>query len=134
MHKNIKMKKPIKICQNPDCGDEIVAYKSSKINYCNDYCRNRAGYLRRKEDNKEFEEINKGHKQNYKVLKVYSDAGIFSEYLWKFEKLGFDTRFLPEQRFFLIEGKNTQCYQSKDIIFRLNVEDNKIKIYKKKTN
>ena len=65
---------------------------------------------------------------------MYSDAGIFSEYLWKFEKLGFDTRFLPEQRFFLIEGKNTQCYQSKDIIFRLNVEDNKIKIYKKKTN
>ena len=27
------MKKPIKFCKNPDCGDEILDYKSSKREY-----------------------------------------------------------------------------------------------------
>lgn len=47
------MKKPIKYCENPDCGDTIE-YKSSKKKYCNDYCRNHHGYKRRTEENLEF--------------------------------------------------------------------------------
>jgi hypothetical protein len=128
------MKKPIKICKNPECRDEIIEYKSSKIEYCNDYCRNHAGYLRRLLENEEFNEITKGLKENYKVLKLHSDAGIYSEDLWKLEKLGFDTHFLPKQKYFLISGKKTLSYQIKEIIFQLDDITDKIIIYKNKTN
>ena len=134
MHKRIKMIKPIKICKNPECRDEIIDYKSSKIAYCNDYCRNRAGYLRRLIENEEFNEFSKGHKENYRVLKMHFDVGIYREYLWKLEKLGFDTRFLPEPKIFIINGKETQCYQIKEIIFQLNPEDNMIVMFKNKNN
>lgn len=134
MYKRIKMKKPIKICKNPECGDEIIEYKSSKIEYCNDYCRNHAGYLRRLIENEEFNEMSNGLKENYRVLKLHSDAGIFSEELWKLERFGFNTRFLPEPKFFIINGKETQCYQIKGITFRLDEKTNKIIIVKNKIN
>lgn len=125
------MIKPIKICNNPECRDEIIVYKSSKIEYCNDYCRNRAGYLRRQIENEEFNEIIRGNKENYRVLKIYSDAGILDEELWKLERFGFNTRFLPEPKFFIIKDKKTQCYQIKEIVFHLDEKTNKIIIYKK---
>jgi hypothetical protein len=132
LHKRIKMIKPIKICNNPECRDEIIEYKSSKIAYCNDYCRNRAGYLRRLVENEEINEMIRGHKENYKALKIYFDVGIYRELLWKLEKLGFDTRFLPEQRIFLINGIKTPCYQIKEIIFQLNPDDDTIIMFKNK--
>jgi hypothetical protein len=130
LHKRIKMIKPIKICNNPECRDEIIEYKSSKIAYCNDYCRNRAGYLRRLIENEEFDVFSKGLQKNYKLLKTHSDAGIFDEDLWKLERFGFNTRFLPEPKFFIINGKETQCYQIKEIVFHLDKKTNKIIIHK----
>jgi hypothetical protein len=126
------MKKPIKICENPDCRDEIVDYKSSKIKYCNDYCRNHHGYKRRSEENLEFTNYKKRLIENYKLLKLYQDKNILSEDLIKFEKLGFDPKYLPEIRLYIINGKQTKCYKIKDIVFGLNSEDEtKIIIYKK---
>ena len=46
------MKRPIKICKNPDCQDEILEYKSSKREYCSDSCRNQHGHKRRTEEKK----------------------------------------------------------------------------------
>lgn len=131
MHKRIKMIKPIKICKNPECRDEIKDYKSSKIEYCNDYCRNRAGYLRRLIENEEFNEVYRGKRGNYNVLKKYVDAGIYDEELWKLERFGFNTRFLPEPKFFMIKEKKTQCYQIKEIVFYLDEKTNRIIIFKK---
>ena len=126
------MKKPIKICENPDCGDEIVDYKSSKKKYCKDYCRNHHGYIRRSEENLEFTNYKKRLIENYKLLKLYQDKNILSEDLIKFEKLGFDPKCLPEIRFYKINGKQTKCYKIKDIVFGLDPEDEtKIIIYKK---
>ena len=118
------MIKPIKICKNPECGDEIIEYKSSKIVYCNDYCRNRAGYLRRLIENEEFDLFSKGLQRNYKLLKTHSEAGIFEEDLWKLERFGFNTRFLPEPKIFIVRGKKIQCYQIKEIVFYLDEKPN----------
>ena len=63
------MTKPIKICKNPECGDEIIEYKSSKIAYCNDYCRNRAGYLRRLIENEEFDLLVENEKKSAEEIK-----------------------------------------------------------------
>ncbi len=37
------MKKPINYCKNPDCEDVIKEYKTSKTDYCSDFCRNQYG-------------------------------------------------------------------------------------------
>lgn len=126
------MKKQIKFCKNPDCEDEIVDFKSSKKKYCSDKCRNYDGHKRRTEENLEFNLIRKGMLENYKLLKLHRDKGIFRECLDKYEKLGFNTKYLPEPKLFEISGVQTKCYQYKDIVFGLDPKDQtKIIIYKK---
>ncbi len=127
------MKKPIKICKNPDCQDEIPDYKSAKKEHCNDYCRNHHGYIRRSAENLEFDLSRKGAIKIYKLLKLYKDSGINEQDLDIFEKLGLDTKYLPEPSFFLVNGIKTKCYVLKDIIFGLDPKtETKIIIYKSK--
>jgi len=127
------MKKPTKYCKNPHCLDEIVDYKSSKREYCTDYCRNHHGHIRRSEENLEFNIVRKGMLENYKLLKLYRDRDILIEDLKKFEKLGFNSKHLPEIKFYDVSGIKTKCYQIKDIVFGLDPKDNtKIIIYKEK--
>jgi hypothetical protein len=121
--------KTIKICQNPDCGKIINDYKSSKKKYCNDYCRNHSGHIRRKEENKFFTTYCNGQKRNYKILKLYNDCGIYEESLIKLQKFGFDSKYLPEQRVFEDNGNTYVVYTIKDITFSLYESDN-IKIFK----
>jgi len=127
------MKKPIKICKNPECRDIMKDYKSSKKEYCNDYCRNHHGYIRRREYNLEFTINKNGLATNYKVLKLHKDSGIYRETLDKYERFGFSTKYLPEIRIFEIDEKPTSCYQLKDIVFSLDASDSII-IYKEKNN
>lgn len=126
------MKKLIKFCKNPDCEDEILDFKSSKKIYCSDKCRNYHGHKRRTEENLEFNLIRKGMLENYKLLKLYRDRNILTEDLVKFEKLGFNTKYLPETKFYNVGGVKTKCYEFKDIVFGLDPKDEtKIIIYKK---
>ena len=126
------MKKQIKYCKNPDCEDEIVDFKSSKKIYCSDKCRNYHGHKRRSEENLEFNLSRKGMIENFKLLKLYRDRNILTEDLIKFEKLGFNTKHLPEPKLFEISGVKTKCYQLKDIVFGLDPKNQtKIIIYKK---
>ena len=68
--------------------------------------------------------------ENYKLLKLYRDKNILIEDLDKFEKLGFNTKYLPETKFYKVGGVNTKCYEFKDIVFGLNPKDEtKIIIY-----
>ena len=124
------MKRPIKNCKNPECGDEIIDYKSSKREYCSDYCRNHHGHKRRTEENLEFNLSRKGMLENYKLLKLYRDRDILFEDLIKFEKLGFNSKYLPDPIYFYVGGVKTKCYQLKDIVFGLDQkEKTKIIIY-----
>ena len=53
-------------CKNPECGKHIEKRKSAKRCYCNDRCKNRAAYIRRKENWHEVDAHNK-------VLKTLQD-------------------------------------------------------------
>jgi hypothetical protein len=117
------MKKPIKFCKNQDCEDVMLDYKSSKKIYCSDKCRNYDGHKRRTEENLEFNLSRKGMIENYKLLKFYLDRNIFAEDLVKFEKLGFNVKYLPEQKFYRVGGVITKCYKLKDIVFGLSPKD-----------
>ena len=108
---NLLYEKLIKFCKNPDCEDEILDFKSSKKIYCTDKCRNYHGHKRRSEENLEFNLIRKGILENYKLLKLYRDRNILAEYLVKFEKLGFNTKYLPETKFYNVGGVNGKSGQ-----------------------
>lgn len=124
------MKRPIKICKNPDCQDEILEYKSSKREYCSDSCRNQHGHKRRTEENADTIAYIKGQKVNYKLIKFHKDCNILIEELSKFEKMGYNTKYLPPPKFYLKGTKNIQYYQIKDIRFGLNPQNtNQIIIY-----
>ena len=117
------MKKPIKYCKNIECEEAIEDYVSCKRLYCSDSCRNRDGYLRRMDENIEFITFTKLLKQNYLLLNQFAEAGIYKEPLANFERLGFNTSYLPRFKKFNIEGRNCYCYTIKDITFELENEN-----------
>lgn len=123
------MKKPVKICLNPDCGDDIPDYKSSKKKYCNDYCRNHHGYLRRLENYKEFDIQKKGLVNNYRILKMYIDAGILKEDLDKLLKFGFNPKYLPQKNVDEKFSPNMAYYFIKDVAFGLDPKTNQVLMY-----
>jgi hypothetical protein len=119
------MKKPIKYCKNIECEEAIVDYASSKRLYCSDSCRNRDGYLRRLEENKEFIENDKGQRQNYDVLNRFAKAGIFKEEISKLKKFGFNPKYLQVGKLYSIEFRKCYIFTLKDIEFELD-EINKL--------
>jgi hypothetical protein len=62
----------IKTCRNPECGIEILEYKSSKRLYCDARCKNRASYIKKTVDEGHLLEMDKAIRNNYKVLKKLS--------------------------------------------------------------
>lgn len=126
------MRRPTKYCKNIECEEPITDYKSSKKLYCSNYCRNRDGYLRRLEENKEFIENNKVQRQNYAVLNRYAEAGIYSEDLSKLIKFGFQPKHLQVSRFYNIDGRECHCFTIKDIVFEIDTITKKIIIHKTK--
>jgi hypothetical protein len=65
------------------------------------------------------------------LIKLFQNKKIFSEDLIKFEKIGFNSKYLPKPKFFDIDGKQRKCYEIKSIVFGLDLEnDTKIIIYK----
>lgn len=119
------MRRPTKYCKNIECEEPITDYKSSKKLYCSESCRNRNGYLRRLEENKEFIENDKGQKQNYTVLNRYAEAGIYSEDLSKLKKFGFNPKYLKIGKLYSIDDRKCYIFSLKDIEFELD-EINKL--------
>ena len=120
------MKKVKKYCKNPECEQEIFEYKSSKREYCEDYCRNRYGYLRRLKENHEIILFSKGYNKNYQLLKLHKDADIIEESFDKYEKLGFNPRYLTQRKITLQTKR--EYYTIKDIDFLFDKEKDTIKI------
>ena len=118
------MKKLKKKCENPDCGEPILDYKSSKKTYCNDGCRNRAGYLRRAIENYEFELIKKHTKQNYIALKQCINKNVLEIGLVTLDVLGFNINYLTNHKLYKFEEKIIQVYTIKDIQFYYDKEKN----------
>lgn len=123
------MKKPLKFCKNPDCEDEILDYKSTKREYCSDYCRNHHGHKRRTEENLEFTNFKNGMFNNFRVLDFLRKAGILREKLDKLIKLGFNPKYLPQKNIDNEFSPNIVFYIIKDIIFGLDPETDEVIIY-----
>lgn len=114
------MKKIIKQCKNPECKDDIIDYKSSKRIYCNDSCRNRAGYLKRLVENSEFDLVKKHTKINYQALEKCIEKNAFDVDYKTLNILGFDINYLTNPKLYKIDNEPTSVYCIKDIQFYYN--------------
>ena len=83
-------RKPIKICQNPECRDEIIKYTSAKKKYCNDECRRRAWYLDQKTKYQEYNYWLKANKQQLKIIELFVLKQKFEVHKTTLEDLGLD--------------------------------------------
>ena len=84
--------KLIKTCINPECGIEILEFKSSKRSYCNATCKNRASYIKKTVDEAHLLAMDKAMRNNYKVLKKLSalDLGGITHQTLKSHEFDFD--------------------------------------------
>ncbi|WP_396143526.1 hypothetical protein [Flavobacterium sp.] len=114
------MKKNTKQCKNPECKDDIIDYKSSKRIYCNDSCRNRAGYLKRLVENKEFDLVKKHTKLNYQALEKCIEKSAFEVDFKTLNILGFDINYLTNPKLYKIDNEVTSVYSIKEIQFYYN--------------
>lgn len=124
------MKKPLKKCKNPECQDVILEYKSAKRNYCNDSCRNRAGYLNRLVEEREFELEKMKAKLNYIALKQCIDKNYLEIDLTTLELLNFDINYLKFNKLLVYNNEQYKAYKIKDIEFYYNSTKAKMIIIK----
>ena len=122
--------KSIKRCENQECRDVIATYKSAKRKYCDDYCKNRAGYLRSLEINAVIIEKDKKLKENYKILKNLKSKGIRSIFEQTLISHGFSFKDLHERRFIKINDQNMEVNNIYDIDFI--IEEKQLIIINKK--
>ncbi len=123
------MKKPVKICKNPECRDDILDYKSAKRNYCNDSCRNRAGYLNRLKVNNNFILIDKELKKNKKLLMLFILKNIFKIPFDIILQLGFNENYLLKGNYYDIANIKKYLFKLDNILFEYNKEENLIVIH-----
>ena len=84
------MRRPIKICKNPECGDDITQYISAKRKFCNEKCRKRAWYLTNLVDYKEHINWIRAIKEQLKLVELFVLKDKFEVHVSTLLDLGLD--------------------------------------------
>lgn len=113
----------IKTCRNPECGIEILEYKSSKRLYCDARCKNRASYIKKTIEEGPLLEMDKAMRRNYKILKKLSalDLGGITHQTLKSHGFDFDAIHKSEPKI-ANNGDMVQLNHVYDIYFELKEE------------
>jgi hypothetical protein len=112
--------KPQKTCKNPECGQAITAYKSSKRLYCDDSCKNRANYLIRTTVEASLLAMDKAMRKNHKILKRLRDLNLGPISHQTLVSHGFDFGAIHKaEPFREDDGKMVQLYHVYDIYFEM---------------
>jgi len=127
------MKRPIKYCQNPECGDDITQYISAKRKFCNEKCRKRAWYIKYIDEYEEHLDWIRAIKEQLKIIELFvlrgkfevhastlTDLGIKMD-LWRTPK--YDSNMNPTQRI----GKYDLHYNKNSKIITIKIKKDEIK-------
>ena len=113
-----------KTCKNPECKQDIVHYKSSKRQYCDEICKNRANYLKRISEDYELIIMNKATRRNYKILKQLRSLNLGPILEQTLISHGFDFEAMHKDEFTTDkDGKIILANCIYDIYFLLNDEN-----------
>lgn len=114
-------------CKNPECGKNIEKRKSAKRCYCNDRCKNRAAYIRRKENWHEVDAHNKVLKTNYRILLKLKNLNLGPISMQTLQSHGFVFTATHKDVVINYNGQNETFSQLYDIYY---VIENKHLIFK----
>jgi hypothetical protein len=127
------MRRPIKICENPECGDDILEYISAKREFCDEKCRKRAWYINNKVEYKEHIDWIRAIKQQLKIVELFvlkdkfevhastlKDLGLDMD-LWRTPK--YDKNMIPTYRI----GKYELHYNKESKIITIKIKKDETK-------
>ena len=119
------------ICKNPECNKEIEIFKSAKRLYCDDRCKNRASFLRRKRDWKVVNDTNKILSKNYRIIKDLKSQELGAIKKQTLKSHGFNFNYLLKDKIIKSKGQDIHLSSLYDIYFTIN-DDNELVFYTKK--
>lgn len=112
------------ICNNPECHEEITSYRSAKRRYCNDRCKNRAAYIRRKDQWSDIDRYDKAMRNNYTILKKLKAMSLGPIDIQTLRSHGFDFDTMHKDEIVKFDnGPKTLVSRIYDIMFEINGED-----------
>lgn len=127
------MRRPIKTCKNPECGDDIPQYISAKRKFCNEKCRKRAWYIKYIDEYEEHLDWIRAIKEQLKIIELFvlrgkfevhastlTDLGIKMD-LWRTPK--YDSNMNPTQRI----GKYDLHYNKNSKIITIKIKKDETK-------
>lgn len=84
------MRRPIKICENPECGADILEYISAKKDFCDEKCRKRAWYINNIVQYKEHLDWIRAIKEQLEIVELFVLRGKFEVLASTLMDLGLD--------------------------------------------
>ena len=127
------MRRPIKICKNPECGDDIPQYISAKRKFCNEKCRKRAWYIKYIDEYEEHLDWIRAIKEQLKIVELFvlkdkfevhastlKDLGLDMD-LWRTPK--YDKNMIPTYRI----GKYELHYNKESKIITIKIKKDETK-------
>lgn len=122
------MKRPEKICVNPQCREKIIYYKSTKRKFCSASCKNSYHYDKKLEEHEVSITNDRAIKRLVRFLKEMQEFEIESFKIKK-ESFFFKNIIFPSKKQLNMDnGQILYVIQFDNILINLDDKDNSIKI------
>jgi hypothetical protein len=124
------MKRPEKICVNPQCKEKIPEYKSSARKFCSSSCKNSYHYNKKLEEQEESIANERAIKRFIRLLKEMQEFEI-EDFNFKKDSYFFNNIVFPSQKLFISDnGDKLYVIRFDNILINIDDETNLIKIIK----
>ncbi len=124
------MKRPEKVCANPNCNERIKDYKSTRRKFCSEQCKNSYHYNKKLEEEADSIENSRAIKKLKRFLKEMLELEIES-FKFKTDSYFFNNIILPSKQLYKKDnGDKIYVIQFDNILINIDESTNQIKIIK----
>lgn len=124
------MKRPEKVCANPNCKETIKDYKSNRKKFCSEQCKNSYHYYKKLEEEADSIENSRAIKKLKRFLKEMLELEIES-FKFKTDSYFFNNIILPSKQLYKKDnGDKIYVIQFDNILINIDESTNQIKIIK----
>ena len=124
------MKRPEKVCENPNCKERITDYKSTRRKFCSSPCKNNYHHNKKLEEQEDSIANERAIKRLKRLLKEMQELEIES-FKFKMDSYFFNNVVFPSQKLLkLDDGDKLYVIQFDNILINIDEKINLIKIIK----
>ena len=124
------MKRPEKVCENPNCKERITDYKSTRRKFCSTTCKNSFQNNKKLEEQEDSIANERAIKRLKRLLKEMQELEIES-FKFKMDSYFFNNVVFPSQKLLkLDDGDKLYVIQFDNILINIDEKINLIKIIK----